>query len=164
MKKVLSILFTAILILFANGCSSSETDSKAKVDPKEIEGRIAEALKQMGDKTNLEIISSNKTEDGKHAIALSNNIHIFIEDNKITLAAMPDAIFTERDDLDFAFVLLVGIADESLSYGERHKVVSELGLKGKNNLMDYTKVINHNNVRYTYVGNKDALLLEAEIK
>ncbi|WJQ14595.1 hypothetical protein QT238_03115 [Geobacillus stearothermophilus] len=165
MRKIISLFLVSVFVLFLTACGSETTESKAKVDPKEIENRISEALKQMGGKTNLKIISSDKTKDGEHAIALSDNIHIFIKDNKITLAAMPEALLTEKDDLDFAFVLLVGTADESLSYGDRHKVVSELGLSDdKTNLLEYTKVINYNAVQYTYKGDKNAILLQAEIK
>ncbi|MEK4381186.1 hypothetical protein NSS70_04610 [Aeribacillus sp. FSL K6-2848] len=164
MRKLFSIL-AVVFMLFLVGCNSEKTESKTEVDPKEIESRISEALKQMGEKTNLKIISSEENEDGQHVIALSENIHVFIKDNKITLAAMPDTLFAEKEDLNFAFVLLVGIADDSLSYGERNKVVSELGLTdSKNNLMDYTKVNNHNNVQYTYKGDKESILLQAEIK
>lgn len=67
------------------------------------------------------------------------------------------------DDIYKIFTLLVGTVDDSLSLGDRNLLINDLGLRG-NNLLDYTEVINHNNIQYTYKGTAENVVLQAEPK
>ncbi|MGM9925215.1 MAG: hypothetical protein ACI35R_13300 [Bacillus sp. (in: firmicutes)] len=182
MKKRLLYCFALMLLLGLVGCSD-ETATKKDNTPKEknegftyeeYEARVTAALKEMGDKTKLKIISKEKAQDGTPALALSENIFILVKTDKktnyvksTTLGALSQAYFTENDELNNAFLLLVGTTDESLSFGDRNKVISELGLNNKKtNLMDHTEVYKHNGIQYTYKGDlkEDNMLLQAEIK
>ena len=160
--------------LFLTACGSEETTSKTfNFTVEEFESRLSEALKQIGDDTNLKIISSEEDEDGGQTIRLSDNIYIFIDkdiNGKIThvsLTTTSNAYFTEKKDLDLAFLLLVGNVDDTLSFGDRNKLIANLGLTDKNiNIIDYTKVYNQNNIQYTYKGDLKedaAIILQAAI-
>lgn len=183
MRKQLLYFIAMILVLALVGCSDKTTnESKAKEKDETKEGftfneyekRLNTALKEMGDKTKLKIIRNEVDDNGKHQIALSENIFIFVETDKktknvtsATLAAVSNAFFTENEDLNFSFLLLAGTIDDSLSFSDRNKVISDLGLKNKDiNIMDYTKVYNHNGIQYTYKGDlkEDAILLQATLK
>ncbi|WP_206732699.1 hypothetical protein, partial [Halarcobacter ebronensis] len=85
-------------------------------------------MKEMGEKTKLKINSTEVLEDGRTSIGLSNNIFIFLDTDKdkhikkASLAMTPNAFFTEQKDFKFAFLLLIGTIDDSLSFGERNLV------------------------------------------
>ncbi|WP_223593584.1 hypothetical protein [Neobacillus bataviensis] len=125
MKKFLLAYLLIPLLLI--GCSSEKPSLGFTYD--EYKARINDALKQMGNKTTLKIINEDVTDDGKKVIALSNNIMIFLvlnEDKIVTqanLAANDTAYLTEMDNFKFAFLLLIGTVDDSLSFGERNKVL-----------------------------------------
>jgi len=155
-----------IAIVSDNG-DKKEKESK-KITVEEYEGRIDQALKEMGDKTNLEIISTEE-KNGKTVIILSENIMIFLETekdkiNKATLGMTSNAYLSEKDDFDFALLLLVGTVDDSLSFGDRNKVISELGLKNEKMFTEkHTEMYTNNDIQYTYSGSlKDNFLLVAE--
>ena len=189
MKKYLILLATLFLLV---ACGSNEEKEESGVEPKvetkteskkptetstdvtieEYENRISKALKQMGNKTNLKILSSEKQEDGKTVITLSENVMIFLTTNKkdiienIALGVMPDTLFTDKDDFHFSFLLLVGTADDSLSMGERNLVLKELGLDNEENFaIEHTAAYKNNDISYTYKGSiKENFILQAEYK
>jgi hypothetical protein len=190
LKKYLILLATLFLLV---ACGSNEEKAEPKVEPKvvetkteskepietstdvtieEYENRISKALKQMGNKTNLKILSSEKQEDGKTVITLSENVMIFLTTNKkdiienIALGVMPDTFFTDKDDFQFSFLLLVGTADDSLSMGERNLVLKELGLDDEENFTkEHTASYRNNDISYTYKGSiKENFILQAEYK
>ena len=161
--------------------SQKTPEQKGEIEAKEVvtgvtieeyEKRISQALKEMGDKTNLKIISSDVQEDGKTVITLSENVMIFIETNKednidqISMGVMPDTFFTDKEDFHFSFLLLVGTADDSLSMGDRNLVIRELGLDDEVNLTkERTAVYRNNDIAYTFNGSiKDNFILQAEYK
>lgn len=169
MKRLFMLLFIVILTACSNS-TNGESDKAFNYSVEDYESRIEEALKQMGDKTNLEIMSSEVIEDGRQVITLSNNIMIFIESNnenkvtKVSLGAVPDAIFTEKEDLLFSFKLLVGTVDDSLNAGERSAIVSELEIGAETNLLDHTSVYTNNDIEYTYHGsNEENIVLQAKL-
>lgn len=155
MKRIL-FLFAAMLLILT-GCGGEE--EKEKISPKEFESRVSEALSQMD--TIYKIVSSTENEDGTYTIMVSNNAGFVIDGNKVTASHL---FPYDRDDVIQLFTILIGCVDDSLSLGERNLVINELGLRGNINLMDYTKVIHHNDIMYTVHGNNDAILLKAEIK
>lgn len=180
MKKLLLIPFLLILLAACGGTSSEnqskdneevkETSTNKELTVDEYVSRIEKALNEMGDKTNLKIISNEENEDKRQVITLSENIFIFIEKKgdkvkQVNLAATTNALLTEKEDLDFAFLLLVGTVDDTLVYKDRYEVVRELGLSDDNtNIMDHLKVVNKNKVRYTFKGDNKSLILQAEFK
>lgn len=147
----------------------SEKKSGLTVD--EYQNRINSVLKEMGEKTKLKINSTEVLKDGKTSIGLSENIFIFLETNKdkqikkASLAMNPNAYFTEMDDFKFAFLLLIGTVDNSLSFGDRNLVKQELGISDEKVFSkDHTKAYKKNGIMYTYKGNiKDSFILQAEL-
>lgn len=113
----------------------------------------------------------NVTEDGKTAINLSHNIIIFLKTDKnknvkkASLAMTPNAYINEIEDFKFAFSLLIGTVDDSLSLGDRNFVKQELGLSDEKVFSkDYTKAYKKNGIMDTYKGNmKDNFILQAEL-
>lgn len=142
MRKLI-VLF-AVLFLAACG------DDDVTINPEELESKIASALKEMGDNTNLEIIESETNEDGRYVITLSDKTFIFIEDNKATAANTLDA---PEQDVKQSFELLIGTIDESLSMGDRNKLIQEV---------TQDEVVNKNDIQYTYQAD-DSILLQAEL-
>lgn len=126
----------------------------------------------MGEKTKLKINSTEVLEDGRTSIGLSNNIFIFLDTDKdkhikkASLAMTPNAFFTEQKDFKFAFLLLIGTIDDSLSFGERNLVKQELGLSDETVFSkDHTKVYQKNKIRYTYKGSiKENFILQGELR
>lgn len=143
---------------------------KATVD--EYKGRINQAFKEMGRKTNLKINSTDVLEDGRTVINLSDNILIFLTTDKdqyiekATLGMTTDAYLLERKDFEFAFLLLIGTIDDTLNYSERYLVKQELGLSDKDAFnKQFTKTYKRNGIAYTFKGGiKDNFILQAELK
>ncbi|MGQ8826945.1 hypothetical protein ACUTUE_27255 [Bacillus sp. NA_146.1] len=143
---------------------------KATID--EYKGRINQAFKEMGRKTNLKINSTDVLEDGRTVINLSDNILIFLTTDKdqyiekATLGMTTDAYLSEHEDFEFAFLLLIGTIDDTLNYGDRYLVKRELGLSDKKAFnKEFTKVYKRNGITYTYKGGiKDNFILQAELK
>ncbi|WP_179864914.1 hypothetical protein [Bacillus wiedmannii] len=143
---------------------------KATID--EYKGRINQAFKEMGRKTNLKINSTDVLEDGRTVINLSDNILIFLTTDKdqyiekATLGMTTDAYLLERKDFEFAFLLLIGTIDDSLNYSERYLVKQELGLSDKEAFnKQFTKTYKRNGIIYTFKGGiKDNFILQAELK
>jgi hypothetical protein len=154
MRNILGILL--IVIMFLTACGGEEASPGFSFTVEELEGRIAEALNQTD--TGLKIISSEKNEDGRHVIALSDSIMFFVEGeekvNKVSLAAMSDTALTSQEDLMFAFKLLVGTVDDTLNTGERSSVVNELELNSAN-LVGHTKAYTNNGIEFSYKGSAD---------
>lgn len=181
-KKWWVWIITALLIIFvAAGVSGNKKDStkpaiaenkETKLTVDEYKQRIEKALKEMGEKTKLKINSTEVLEDGRTSIGLSNNIFIFLDTDKnkhikkASLAMTPNAFFTEQKDFKFAFLLLIGTVDDSLSFGERNLVKQELGLSDETVFSkDHTKVYQKNKIRYTYKGSiKENFILQAELR
>ncbi|WP_259384027.1 hypothetical protein [Bacillus thuringiensis] len=181
-KKWWVWIIAALLIIFvAAGVSGNKKDStkpavaenkEAKLTVDEYKQRIEKALKEMGEKTKLKINSTEVLEDGRTSIGLSNNIFIFLDTDKnkhikkASLAMTPNAFFTEQKDFKFAFLLLIGTVDDSLSFGERNLVKQELGLSDETVFSkDHTKVYQKNKIRYTYKGSiKENFILQAELR
>lgn len=136
------------------------TDEKAKVVGHEvIQERIQEALNQNDGETNFEIASTNKGEGNDNAIELSDDVVYHIKDNKITLVMNPNA-----KEKKFASLILVGVADDNLSFGDRNIILNELGLDYESNdMLDYEEETKNRNVKYTYKGTENKITLEAEI-
>lgn len=154
MKK----LWAIALLLLLSACG----DTAEEVEPVEIESRMDSALTEMGEQTSLSVQSSEENSDGRHVITLSDNTMAFVEGNKVTMANTASA---PTEDINTSFILLVGIVDESLSMGERNQVIQELGLSNPDtNLNNYTKTITHKDIQYTYKGDADSLLLQADMK
>lgn len=176
MKRLLLLGIISLFLLGLAACGGEKEKTSKSFDftVEDLEGRINDALKQMGDKTNLKIASNEVLEDGRNVIALSDNIYFYVTTDdstkkvsEVTLGATNDAYLTEKEDLDFSFLLLVGTVDDSLVAGDRSKVVAELGLMDKNiNIMDHTEVYNNNDIQYTYKGDlkDDAIILQAKPK
>lgn len=180
-KKVTKSVFgcLGLFILIVIICTScvaivfNEEDKEVKTfnfTINDLEKRINTALTEMGDNTNLKAGEVKKMESDEYGISLSENIFIFIyidkESNKVkevTLGANPDALVMEKEDLNDAFLLLVGTADDSLSFGDRNIIVKNLGLK-ESNLSDHTGFVDKNNIRYTYNGNEDGCALKSTPK
>lgn len=171
MKNIMLVILLGVLHLA--GCGGGDDTASSGVTVDEYKSRINEALKQQGDKITLKIIKEDITEDGKTVLALSPNIIIFLVLNKdktikqANLAMNDTAYLTEMDNFKFALLLLVGTVDDSLSFGERNKVIQQLGLSDKTVFAkDYLKVINVNNIQYTYKGSfKDgSYVLRADYK
>lgn len=126
----------------------------------------------MGDKTKLKINSTEILDDGRTSLSLSNNIIIFLDTNKdkhITKASLgmtPNAYLTEQEDFKFAFLLLIGTMDDSLSFGDRNLVKQELGISDEKIFSkDYSKSYKKNGIMYTYKGSmKDNFILQAELR
>jgi pectin methylesterase-like acyl-CoA thioesterase len=167
----LLLLFVVIIVIAIISDSNDKKDRESKkITIEEYEGRISQALKEMGEDTDLKIIS-NEEKNGKTVITLSEDIMLFLETekekiNKATLGMTSSAYLTDKDDFDFALLLLVGTVDDSLSMGDRNKVISELGLKDEKIFTEKnTEIYTNNDIRYTYSGSiKDNFLLEAEYK
>lgn len=182
---------SALSVLLLSGCGSSNSNEAAIEPPqtvkaevkekeskditftlKEYEGRIVQALEEMGDKTNLKFISSELQDDGKTVITLSENVMLFVTTNKkdvvehIGLGVMPEVFFTHKDDFYFSFLLLIGTADASLSMGDRNLILRELGIDNEENLSEvHSKTHRNNNVVYKYRGTiKENFILQAELK
>lgn len=160
MKKLISLLFVVLLMA---GCSS-EGSNTFDFTLEDYEERVNEALNQMD--IGLSVLSSEENEDGRQVLVLSDDVMIFVdkEGNKpttISLAATSNGVLTE--DIQQAFVLLVGTVDDSLNMGQRSQVVSELGLN-EVNLLDHTEVYNHNDIQYTFKGTTESVVLQAEPK
>lgn len=156
MKKIGLIFVLSLTALFLFGCGDKETQ---EIDYKVMEDRIEEALKQNEEKTNLKIMSSDKNEDGRHVITVDDDTMYFIEENKITLAMKPSAV-----EKKFASTILVGVADNDLSLGDRNLILNELGINYESEeMLNHTEVTENNNVKYTYKGKEDSIILQAEI-
>lgn len=156
--RILTIVLAAMLL---TACGSEEST----MDPATIENRMDEAINELGDKTDLEILSSEENADGRHVITLDEDIMAFVEDDRTTMAATSSALVSKRSEVETAFLLLVGAVDDSLSFGDRHQIIEQLGLKDEGqNLMDYTKTVENNGITYTFKGTKDSLLLQAQPK
>ncbi|EEM37927.1 hypothetical protein bthur0004_62380 [Bacillus thuringiensis serovar sotto str. T04001] len=181
-KKWWVWIITALLMIFvAAGVSGNKKDStkpaiaenkETKLTVDEYKQRVEKALKEMGEKTKLKINSTEVLEDGRTSIGLSNNIFIFLDTDKdkhikkASLAMTPNAFFTEQKDFKFAFLLLIGTIDDSLSFGERNLVKQELGLSDETVFSkDHTKVYQKNKIRYTYKGSiKENFILQGELR
>lgn len=165
------VFFVAILFLTACGGNEQASSKKINVTVKEYEGRITQALKEMGDKTNLKLISNEVNDDGVNVITLSEDIIIFVEskDDRVTKASLgmtSTAYLSTKEDFDFALRLLVGTVDDSLSFADRDKVLKDLGLFNETVFAeDHTKVVTNKDVMYTYKGSlKENFILQAEYK
>lgn len=192
MKKLLWIGALSALLLAACGDEAENTKEKPtnetvnKVEEKveepqeeiknltieEYESRISQALKEMGNNTNLKIVSTEKQEDGQTVITLSENVMIFITTNekeiieRVALGVMPEVYLTDKDDFRFALLLLVGTVDDSLSMGDRNLIIKELGLDNDENLTEeQMEIYKNNDITYTYKGSiKEHFILQAEFK
>lgn len=180
-KKWWVWVIAALLIIFVaagiSGNKKADSNSAVAKNQKsltvdEYTKRVDKALKEMGEKTKLKINSTEVLKDGRTSIGLSDNIIIVLEtDNnknikKASLAMTPNAYFTEMEDFKFAFLLLIGTMDDSLSFGERNLVKQELGLSDEKVFSkDHTKVYQKNEIRYTYKGSiKENFILQAELR
>ncbi|MGK8427690.1 hypothetical protein OF864_22510 [Bacillus cereus] len=181
-KKWWVWIITALLMIFvAAGISGNKKDTpkpavakneKTSLTVDVYTKKIDKALKEMGDKTKLKADSIEVLKDGKTAINLSQNIIIFLETDKnknvkkASLAMTPDAYLTEKEDFKFAFLLLIGTIDNSLSFGDRNLVKQELGLSDEKVFSkDYTNSYKKNEIMYTYKGSiKENFILQAELR
>ena len=151
---------------------AKEKTKKTGLTVDEYEARVGQAIKEMGDKTQLKIISKNVEKDGKISIVLSENIFIFLEKSNsqdiksMTLAMNPEAYIFEKEDFKFSLLLLVGTADDTLNFKDRYAILGKLGLSDdKNYLKDRLEFYTYNKVGYMYKGsNKDGFFLQAELK
>lgn len=180
-KKWWVWLITALLIIFIaagisgnkkNDSKSAVAENKTKLTVDEYTKRIDKALKEMGDKTKLKVNSTQVLEDGRTSIALSDNIIIFLDTDKdkqikkASLGMTSNAYLTEQEDFKFAFLLLIGTVDDSLSFGDRNLVKQELGISDEKVFSkDYSKSYKKNGIMYTYKGSmKDNFILQAELR
>lgn len=169
MKKFILCIFLALILTACSSETNSKNDEHFSFTVETLEKRISEALSQIGNKTDLEIISNEKTEDGKQSIALSEDIFIFAKTNEdgkvseVTLAALPKAADASKEELNTAFLILIGTVDDTLSMGDRNKVKNELEIEN-NNLFDHTKVHINKNIVFTYKGTDENILLQATPK
>ncbi|MGG3805206.1 hypothetical protein [Metabacillus fastidiosus] len=170
MKKLLFFALFLALATFLSACGDKKTNKELKnfnFTVEDLENRIEEALKQMGSKTNLKIILNAVDHEGNHTLTLSNNIEISIqvdslteEITSVTLVEKSEAFIIEKDDSLFAFLLLVGTVDVTLSFGERNLTINELEVR-KADLTNHTKSILKNDINYTIKGTKDQVTLQA---
>jgi hypothetical protein len=170
MKKIILVMILGVLLI--TGCGGEDSTSTSGVKVEEYKNRINEALKQMGNEITLKILSTEVNEDGRTVITLSENIMIFLDLNKdetikkVSLGMVPNAYFTEMDNFKFAFLLLVGTVDDTLSFGERNKVIQDLGLSDETVFAkEHLKTVIVNDIMYTYKGSiKENFILQAEYK
>lgn len=131
--------------------------------------RVSKVFKEMGAKTNLKILSVIEQKDGSTIMRLSNDTFISISTsenvvNQLSLHMEPDAFYESSDDFKFAFLLLEGTADTTLSMGERNFLLRELGLDDEE---VFKKKFNSNStvgiITYSYEGDaKNGYTLKAE--
>jgi len=167
LKRILILLFVVVL----SGCSNSTNGEEELVfgfTVEDFESRVEDVLKQMGEDTNLQTLSSEVNDDGRHVITLSKNIMMFIDSSNdqkvsaVSLGALPNAYFTEKEDLLFSLLLLVGTVDDSLNAGERSSVLEKLKLTDDTNLLDHTSVYKNNGIEFIFKGsNDDNIVLQA---
>jgi hypothetical protein len=168
--KKLFILVLTCLILTACGGNESVSKEKSDLTIDEYENRVEQALKEAGDKTNLEILSSKEIEENVHAIALSDKAAIFLDTNnngkvyKAALSVDPSVQITSNDDFNFAFELLIGTADDELTLGDRTKLRQDLGLYDDKTFSEKTvNVKKHNDITFTFKSNPSEIyILDAE--
>ncbi|PGL87882.1 hypothetical protein CN931_01480 [Bacillus sp. AFS054943] len=176
-KKWWVWVIAALLIIFvAAGISGNKKDNSAvaknSLTVDEYTKRVDKALKEMGDKTKLKVVSNDVTKDGKTVVYLSQDIMIFLETNKekhvekASLAMNSNAYLTTPEDFKTAFTLLIGTVDDSLSFGDRNLVKQELGISDEKVFSkDYSKSYKKNGIMYTYKGSmKDNFILQAELR
>lgn len=134
--------------------------------------RLSKALKEKGEDTELRILSDEEIEDNRNAITLADGLAIFLdtdENNKIIKATVAmDAILkeTQPDDFIFAFDLLIGTVDDSLTVGERTNIRKSLELYTEDTYEGKQVTTNeYNNVSYTFIGEESKIYtLAAEYK
>lgn len=148
MKKLLLMLVMGLSMLV--GCGSEEEN----VSPEEIENRIAFAIDEMGDNTNLEIIESGMGEDGYYDISLSDETIFRIKDNVVHAANVPTA---PEEDITQSFRLLFGVVDPELSMSERNTMTNDLLVSDKDE-----EYISNNDISYVYQSADQAIILRAE--
>ncbi|MED5102420.1 hypothetical protein P9858_20020 [Niallia circulans] len=152
--------------------TNKEKESTKGITLDKYKERLTSALKEKGDDTELRILSDEEIEDNRNAITLADGLAIFLdtdENNKIIKATVAiDAILkeTQPDDFIFAFELLIGTVDDSLTVGERTNIRKSLKLytedtyEGKQVTTD-----DYNNVSYTFIGEQSKIYtLAAEYK
>lgn len=152
--------------------NKSEEVKKTGLTVDEYQNRINSALNELGEKTKLKVVSTDVTEDGKTVVYLSQDIMIFLETDKskrikkASLAMNPNAYLTTPEDFKTAFTLLIGTADDSLSFGDRNLVKQELGISDEKVFSkEHTKAYKKNGIMYTYKGSsKDNFILQAELR
>lgn len=150
MKKILFVLLTALLLAACGGNETErliedaspvkvESDNAGVNDDLTVDGyieRLNDVFKQMGSKTNLQVGTVFDTDDNTTNIRLSDDTIIIASTNngiinQLSLQMEPDAFYSSNDDFNFAFLLLVGTSDTTLSFGERNLTLRELGLDDK---------------------------------
>lgn len=152
--------------------TNKEKESTKGITLDKYKERLTSALREKGDDTELRILSDEEIEDNRNAITLADGLAIFLdtdENNKIIKATVAiDAILkeTQPDDFIFAFELLIGTVDDSLTVGERTNIRKSLKLytedtyEGKKVTTD-----DYNNVSYTFIGEQSKIYtLAAEYK
>lgn len=169
MKKIIGSL---LFLLFLTGCGGNETakTESSGISVEDYEKRIQQVLDEKGDKTNFEIISTEKTEDNKYGIYLSDEVAIFLETNNneevnmATLGVSTSLQMSNVDDFNFAFELLIGTADDDLTLGERTKLRQDLGLYDNETFTDKTSQSKeNNNITFTFMGDPSHMfVLEAK--
>lgn len=169
MKKLFILVLTC-LFLAACGGNESVSKEKSNLTIEEYEKRVEQALKEAGDKTTFEILSSKEMEKNVHAIALSDKAAIFLDTNengnvdKATVSVDPSVQKTNNDDFNFAFELLIGAADDKLTLGDRTKLRQDLGLYDDKTFSEKTvHVKKHNDITFTFKSNPSEIyILDAE--
>jgi len=152
--------------------TNKEKESTKGITLDKYKERLTSALKEKGDDTELRILSDEEIEDNRNAITLADGLAIFLdtdENNKIIKATVAiDAILKESqpDDFIFAFELLIGTVDDSLTVGERTNIRKSLKLYTEDTY-EGTQVTtdDYNNVSYTFIGEQSKIYtLAAEYK
>mgnify|MGYP001105057156 CR=1 FL=1 len=152
--------------------TNKEKESTKGITLDQYKERVTNALKEKGDDTELRILSDEEIEDNRNAITLADGLAMFLDtddNNKIIKATVAiDAILkeTQPDDFIFAFDLLIGTVDDSLTVGERTNIRKSLELytedtyEGKQVTTD-----DYHNVSYTFIGEQSKIYtLAAEYK
>lgn len=121
--------------------------------------RLAKVFKEMGSKTNLQVISVDEQSDGTSKILLSADTYIIANApdgivNQLSLHIDPAANYESNEDFKFAYLLLVGTADPTLSMGKRNLLLRELALDNKKTFEKKNKsIVAVGTITFSFDGN-----------
>jgi len=158
MNRILAIVAVVLLL----GACGSETEKRA-FDPAEFESEMTKAIKQFGDKTELEIMHTEEREEG-YSILLADDVIAIINEDEAKVGVTPLWFNMNREDAMNAYVMLVGAADQTLGYGDRYQVLSDLGVSENVDPKDAYESVTVNDVIYTFYDNDKTYVLSAETK
>lgn len=145
MRKLIIFLLYFSLV----GCSANPPEDIATDEAYSI---VAEAIEEMGDNTDFEIVDSGINDDERYYIMLSDNTGLFIKDNQVYAA---NDILASETDIKQSFELAMAIANPDLNMGERNLIYQDVMRDGVSRDDDAT---------YRYHERDGSILLEVDKK